>query len=579
MSKFFSKINIPTPRDVTNTFDLSSDHVTTMDFFLPKISYFRHLNEGETLNVNMETFCRMHPLSVPTFGRFNIIHKAYFVPSRLCWSEFNDFKVSSVNAFGVVSSTVPYVNQFTLARAIVLSPDLCVQVSGGSPFDISFYSSESTNIQYKLTAQGRRVIDLLNTLGIRCSFHYSDLEKINILPLIAFWKVLQDWYFNQQYETNRTCDDWCRSNLRNSSTSIGINQTATRTLLLEISKFKGLYEQDYFTSAWDNPNAPNNSAPLPNFGIPNVVSDDYGKVEVTDAYGAHEVTLTNNGSKLNQYALDALKHFTDYLKRFQLSGSQPLNRFMARFGAVPESIIINRPIFLGKSRTQIQIGDVMATAGTDTNKLGDYAGKGLAYSSDGHFKYSTKEDGYVLIISQLYPKIGYVEGLSRHSLCLTPSDYYVREFDALGTQAIALKELFCSMDAAENVDFYQANYERVFGFTSRYAHEKVGKDVLSGDYMFKSINAGENSWYGFRLITPDYDYNHAGKRFVDSAYDGSQYYRVFNSEYQGVCPFRVIFHFDIKLTAPMSQLYDGYEFCENGKRVSMQINGTNNNGD
>ena len=82
MANFFSKIKLPTAVDKRTHFDLSCDHVTTMDWFSPKISYIKEMVPNESIEIKQETFTRLAPMTVPTFGRINMIHRAFFVPMR-----------------------------------------------------------------------------------------------------------------------------------------------------------------------------------------------------------------------------------------------------------------------------------------------------------------------------------------------------------------------------------------------------------------------------------------------------------------------------------------------------------------
>lgn len=46
---------------------------------------------GEKIDVSMESFARLNPLPVPTFGRASMRNRAYFVPFRTIFRGWNDY--------------------------------------------------------------------------------------------------------------------------------------------------------------------------------------------------------------------------------------------------------------------------------------------------------------------------------------------------------------------------------------------------------------------------------------------------------------------------------------------------------
>lgn len=367
------------------------------------------------------------------------------------------------------------------------------------------------------------------------------------------------------------------------------------------------YDKDYFSSAWDRPVAPNNGLVSGN-QIQDITNDRTGNnafgsmvsnnasatansasspaIKAVTVSGA--VDPQNAGRQITQYMVDALKSLTDYVKRHQLAGSLPMDRMLARFGMKPTEAQLQRSVYLGKDSVNIQISDVMATASAAesqeySSKLGEYAGKGIGFSENGFFKCeSGSEYGIFMIVSSLVPKVGYVEGMSRYVLHKDRLDFFTPEFDSLGVQAIARKEL--KSNYGRDIQTIggltpAVALEGVFGYTSRYAEYKSQQDNLTGDFTCPSKSGGDwnHSWHLFRELKgqdvriDDITHN---KNFVSGNSDREQYARIFAYTGEGFDHFVIVHNFQIEDYAPMSQLFDDYEFDGGSKEVTVDINGT-----
>lgn len=571
MASFLSKIKLPTAIDSRSTFDLSCDHVTTMDFFNQKVTYTKEIMPNETTEINLESFVRLDPLVVPTFGRMQVVHRAFFVPYRTVWKDWNAFITGSMDdTMTKKPMHVPVISDAALSKAICFFAtgvdvgDQDVILDNG---DIQYY--------YQLPSINRTMYDLVNNLGYKPSFISTSDQEFSALPLLCYAKAMCDWMVNNNWNTDYLMyiKQYCNEIVTDSySTS---EEGALYYLLLNLANTATAYEQDYFTSACKNPNGPDMYSTSSITILNNSAGSNGYVVGNSDA---SVVTSVSQGStRFNQFALDALKHVSDYLKRHQLVGSQIIDRYLAHYGVKLNPATLNRSTYLGKAVVPIQIGDVISTSDTDGAVLGDYAGKGVAYGNDGHFKISSEEFGQLIIISTIVPKIGYVQGMDRQLLHKTREDFFQPEFDGLGYQAIGFSELYRPMDGTVN-SHYDADGDGVFGFTPRYAEYKIAKDRLSGDYIFNSRNAGEDSWYLFRDATKVLDLSESttiSASWINAISDKDQYKRIFNAS-TDADPFRCIYHFNVKASLPTTPLFDNYEWHEEGKEVVETINGSGN---
>lgn len=618
MAGFSSKIRLRTAQKNKNKFDLSCDHITTSDFMRCLPVYFKPIVPGESWRCNMQTFTRLAPLVNPMYGRCRIINRAFFVPMRTIFYHWNEF-ITDVPVDNTYLK-VPRIKLSALANALHEN-SYVVQ-------NTSVYDYKYDNANYNLSYQGRIMWTLLQTLGYRFSIGYyvnsSSTDVVSALPLLAFVKIYKDWYRSMQY-TN--IDEYIPDSLFR----ISVDTSSGDPYLTNLSDILGvittaIYDQDYFTSAWDRPVAPNSGLESANT-FRDVTNDKSTAASSAASWvsnaassgSTNPTTPTIKGSassgndynsggapmNISQYVIDVLKHLTDYLKRHQLVGGQAMDRMLARFGMKPSDAALNRSVYLGKDEVNIQIADVMSTSngevqieGLRNSKtiVGDYAGKGVGFSDNGHFKLDSNEYGFVIIVSSLLPKVGYVQGMNRNVLHLDRLDFFTPEFDALGVQAIARKELLSAYLGASQSKLVSLTpavaLDGVFGYTSRYAEYKQGciYDNMTGNFSVPHLNADStigsvnSSWHLNRLIDANsvndtYKITH-NYGFV-TATDAYQYDRVFSipgvtgsDNDVTVDHFINIYHFNVESYLPMSPLFDDYKFDGGSNDVTMDINGT-----
>lgn len=621
----FDKVKIKTAVGRTNKFDLDCQHLTTQDFYKLRPVFYRECMPGESLRVEHSNFARLMPMEKPMMGSAMLQTRGFFVPYRIVFPYFNDFisdTESTDNGTTIRVSQTPWVYNRQLAELFITN-----QFSNQTQSAAYDFAYEGT--KYNLAWSGRQFMTVLNSLGISVDFTYVNDDDqglpISLLNIMAYMKVYADWYCPSAYNYNRELIENALNSVRLGGHIEGQTLTNLVTALSFVLDSK--YSNDYFTSAFDNPQVPNDgtysSVVLPDFPLTKTtlsgasnnhlnrltsvgdesvtldsaaperpapyiggkfVSDDGGSTTSQQSAG-----YVNRGvvGVLSQYMIDSLKALTDYIKRYQLVGSRTLDRYASMFGVQLESAKLNRSIYLGKDSTQIEVADVMATANTDTadgsesynTPLGDYAGKGIAYNKKpGEFSYKTDEFGCFLLISTILPKIGYVQGVQRFNLHIDRFDFFTPDFDGLGTQAIARGELYNDGNQIINQQSRDQNTHRtgIFGYTPRYGEYAVPYDFLSSDFRFGSRNAELQKWHLFRMFSPSSQnawnlINKHTESFLNA--DNSQYDRIFNYDESDVDHFVVVHYMRITSHMPKKPLFDQYDW-DDGRAQLVELNGT-----
>lgn len=419
----FDKVKIKTAVGRTNKFDLDCQHLTTQDFYKLRPIYYRECMPGESISVAHSNFARLMPMEKPMLGSAMLQTRGFFVPYRIVFPYFNDFisdTESTDNGTTIRVSQTPWVYNRQLAELFITN-----QFSNQTQSAAYDFAYEGT--KYNLAWSGRQFMTVLNSLGISVDFTYVNDDDqglpISLLNIMAYMKVYADWFCPSAYNYNRELIENALNSVRLGGHIEG--QTLTNLVTAFSFVLDSKYSNDYFTSAFDNPQTPNDgtysSVLLPDFPISKQTNNISGSGTVSNInlVGDSRVNLDSSANErpapyiesktslnqgsgplatnyqyrglvgvLSQYMIDSLKALTDYIKRYQLVGSRTLDRYASMFGVQLEAAKLNRSIYLGKDSTNIEVADVMATANTDTSDgsesyntpLGDYAGKGIAYN-------------------------------------------------------------------------------------------------------------------------------------------------------------------------------------------------------
>ena len=602
MASFLDTIKVKTAVEKRTELVLDSDHITTANFMQFNIAFARELVPEQSVNIDMSTFARLQPLPVPTYGKARIQTRCFFVPFRTIFPAWNDFITDARHSYSSGGSgfvqLVPLIssealtqlfsgkegNKYGISSTTSSGADI---TEDNCDYVVSYPSDSAGKYYIKLTKQGRWAMKLLQSLGYQVPF-YNDTTSdskvlyFSALPLLAVAKVYADWYYPSMYASSPEFAQLESFFNRDLNSSFILNSTQLDLIFSFLGNVN--YDSDYFTSAWQNPVAPNSGTysrvsmtDNTDYFTSSELHNDIGTTQSTKGTPLIHNLGSNLVSGISQYALDALKSLTDYLKRHQLVGGRALDRYLARFGVKLSDEVLKRSSYVGGFENYIQFGDVMSMANTEGAVLGDYAGKGIGYSN-GNFNFQNdKEYGMLIVVSTIIPKVGYYQGIDRNVMHTSRLDFWTPEFDSLGVQAISRAELFMPEKGTTSTDLVPSEYyQSVFGFAPRYAEYKLSQDRLTGDFRVNSINQGMDSWHTMRKINPTNLDLVISEDFVSGS-DAEQYSRIFHNQDDEYDKFIVIHNFNIKSNTPFSSYWDTYEFDSKGDDITTQANGVKMN--
>lgn len=610
-------------------FDMSSSLITTSNFGVMKPIKAITCVPGDKINLSVSEFTRLMPMPVPTYGSIKSKTRAFFVPFRIVmksWLSFisNNKKVTSSNIYNPV--TVPQFNILALKRALCRNTFSTLVSEGDTTstesYDFDVMTSYGKVRRVKLKPLGKRVVDWFNSVGCPIlSGSKDDNRAISALPFMSFAKFYLDWVVPSRFVN--LYSDVLKLFEMETSEQVTSYLSSLDNLEKVLIAFYSYYEDDYFTSAWQNSSgteiemasdtiipgqiaAPTGWFPASTEpSVANLVPNDYGTVRgnqsqsplTADYQQSGDPLFLNNGATapqfvgkqtveeetnsvevsnvppLNYFTLRSIGALQDMINRGKLAGTKVQEYLRVTYGFEPSVDSMNLSTYLGCKENEIMIGDVMATAGTDLNSLGQYAGRGIG-SGDASFSYECKEHGIFFVTNELIVTPSYIDGLDFMFDQKDRLDFYQPEFDNIGCEALPLRRLSMGEAHGPNSNQY------LFGFTPRYSAYKFAFDRLSGDFRLNTRNSGLDSWYLSRTFNSS---NAASWRFINDEFckatsDNSMNNldRIFSDTTNDNDHFYSVFRIGCKMMRPMlpfSESLETYHHNELGKDVKGSING------
>ena len=393
---------------------------------------------GDIFKIGNEAVVRFQPLVAPVLHEVNMYVHYFFVPYRLLWDDWETFITGGVD--GDDATALPTWNPTN--KAI------------GSLWD---YIGFPTTI----TPTGRLPLDF---------------------PRRAYNFIYSEYYRDQ---TLQDTFDWTAGNE---------------------SILNRCWEKDYFTSAlpWQQRGT---SPALPITGITHAVwSSDFnisypavsgatlGNIQAFDsthypgttnsklALEQGKITKTNldnntidlsTASTVDIADLRLAVQLQKWMERNARAGVRYTEFLRAHFGVAPRDERLDRPEYIGGTKSPIIFSEVLQTSSTDaTTPQGNLAGHGITVSASQCGQYRATEYGLIMGLMSIMPRTMYQQGVNRQWLRQTRFDFFFPEFSQLSEQAVERVEVYASAVEAEN--------KTIFGYQGRYNEMRYKPSMVCG---------------------------------------------------------------------------------------------------
>lgn len=410
--------------------------------------------------------------------------------------------------------------------------------------------------------------DQYDCVGYRCLVPQNtspnsacDHTYFNMLPLFSYWRVFLDHLCPMQFYNT-----WA-SYYENYLHLNGFNANIYVLSKLYDSIITS-YDKDYFTTAWQSPNSPNND----NTQNINYQADATQLIPDNTSHAPYYTNKDEEGldlstSSLSSLGLRLLNALTKYRRINNVSGQRAVDRILARFGTRPSDERVNRAELVGGCHSQFDISLVMSQAQTDGANLGDYTAHGESRNSGKIGHYTASEWGYFLVVAWITPSARYVQGRTRQNMYIDVEDFLTPELDEIDAmQAIRQDELYADcrcfndIQTGSTTNTYKPN--GTFGYTRMWGEMKVGRDILSGDFRLDSRGKYSNSsFHLFRMLPTIGERAYRNMPLVNNndfniCSDAIQYDRIFQYDGDDYDHFFCYFKIDVDCTRNTKSITD-----------------------
>lgn len=482
---------------------------------------------------------------------------------------------------------------------------------------------------FNLTQQGKSVLKVLYSLGYKFEWLSSEFiqdaeqEQItlgawkdvsfNAFGLLSFFLVFNEFFTLSQYRPSRKIMSVIQSLSEGLSQGNDYNIVNSATLLSLFLECEPVFESNYFTSAWQQPNAvvegvePIQATSSNALGLSTFASEfaDYQQRvnpngnQDADAYldvSSSSYGTSSDSGIIHSFSVDLIKRLQDFIRRRLLSGSSPHSDIYSEMGVNVPNKDIDFVQYLGTKEVPLQIMDVTNVAASESNKLGEYGGRAIAPAeSPIEFKYSAEERGLFMIISEIRPQLELVQGFDRHNVDKSLYDFYRPDFEDVGLQPILQGEI-CSLPEIGWTDVRGRGHSgeirnlsinqllalgitpnQIYGFTQRYGHYKSPQSWISGDFSIGNLNGINEQYSAYHLATLRGVYDDGNVSMVaqgDLNYiHAKQYDRIFNVDSDVSDHFFAILHFTVTMHRKMLSVSDSWNVNGKGPGVTLDLNG------
>lgn len=167
-----------------------------------------------------------------------------------------------------------------------------------------------------------------------------------------------------------------------------------------------------------------------------------------------------------------------YQERSLLWGNRYEEFIQREFGMKPRDARIQRPEYLGGSKSILQISEVLQTAEGQDTGVGTMRGHGVASMRQRNIRFRCPEHGLIIGLMSIRPRSVYTQGINRAWLKRSRLDFYTPELANIGMQEVMQQELYATAD----------NKDVIFGYQNRYDEYRFHKPVVTGEFRTTALN-------------------------------------------------------------------------------------------
>ncbi len=236
-----------------------------------------------------------------------------------------------------------------------------------------------------------------------------------------------------------------------------------------------------------------------------------------------------------------------WLERNARGGVRYTEYLRSHFGIAPNDARLQRPQFIGSTRSPWLVNEVLQTSETNSSVTpqGNQAGQAINLSRSNLGKFRSYEYGYIMVICSVVPKALYQQGIPRWMSRKTNLDFYTPEFAHLSEQAVKNKEIFYTSDTSDIND-------ATFGFQPIWNEYRFIPSRVSGHMRTGATGYSYDYWHFGRYFNTRPSLDADFLKIGSTASSKDELMRVFAVQDEN--PFIINIGFNIKALRPMPYL-------------------------
>nr|WAE43346.1 MAG: major capsid protein [Microviridae sp.] len=388
---------------------------------------------GDHLKIGNQAIVRYFPMVAPILHEINMYVHYFFVPYRIMWTDWQNFITGGLD--GQFVGTLPTWSPTNTASGSLwdfLGFPTGVNPLGALPLDF-------TRVAY-------------NTIY---NEYYRDETLQSAIALTS--EVIQNRCWEKDYFTSSL--PWQQ---RGTAPALPISGTTSAVWTVQPS---------LVWPAVDGSTQESMAINQTNFQPSNTDTKtalEKGKPTLA-SINANVVNLAS-ATTFNVSDLRLAFQIQKFLERNARAGARYTEFLRAHFGVSPRDDRLQRPEYIGGSKSSVIISEVLQTSQTGATPQGNMAGHGVTVSSAYCGSYHAEEFGLIMGIMSIMPRSAYQQGINRQWLRKTKYDFYFPEFSNLSEQAILQAEIYADGVSVDN--------NTIFGYQGRYDEMRTKPNMV-----------------------------------------------------------------------------------------------------
>lgn len=506
MRRAYNKVKALKP--ARNLFDLSHEWLATGDMGKLYPCCYMEMSPGDTFHIWQQIVTRMMPLNAPILHEIFLYTHFFFVPYRILWEEWTDFITGAVDGDEGGHTRTDY-EETVDGKVIEYPSDVTPELPRWNPTDNGVgslwdYLSFPTGVK----PAGALPLDFIRRCYNRIWNEYYRDENLqeevledNEQILCRNWK--KDYFTSALLSQQRgvspampvsgslsiESDNGSITLSSSNTASASLNDAMLRVTLptgldpstLSFRYFTGVVSFDYSGSSGSGSDSVNRgfTPTLRDYNPLNgetfihvqfnesILRDGFNiPINSIKVFSSIPYSYSNVGNAEIEGAGFDVK---DLRQAFQIQkwlelanrGGVRYTEFLRSFfGVSPKDDRLQRPEYIGGTKSPIIISEVLQTSETQETPQGTMTGHGVGASRTYVGSYTATEYGIVMGLLSVMPTTKYTQGINKQWLRRSKYDFLFPQFTGLSEQAIEEAEIFATND--------ESNNKKVFGFGEIY---------------------------------------------------------------------------------------------------------------